>query len=288
MASASDVLVHPIIGDDIQRVARFLNESMNSRLSAAEWANAMVPPWSVDSPNHGFMLISGNEVVGANLAFYSLRMINGHAERLCNLGALSVREDMRSHTFRLIRAILNQRGYSYTDLSPSGNVVELDRRLGFQPLDTSTALTVNLPWPSDRVTRVISDLDQIDGLLTGDDQQIFQDHRQAMAVRHLLVVRGPDQCYIIFRKDRRKRLRIFASILYVGNKDLYPLVTRHVARHLLLRYGAPARFGELRVIGSKPTSAYVLGRPRPKMFKSSRLQETDIDYLYSELTCVPW
>ena len=45
-----------------------------------------------------------------------------------------------------------QPGYHFTDLSPSGNVVELNRRLGFHSLDTSTAPQIN--WPALRKSSV--------------------------------------------------------------------------------------------------------------------------------------
>ncbi len=50
---------------------------------------------------------------------------------VCNVAALCVRDDLRAHTVRLVRALLKQREYSFTDLSPSGNVVAMDERLGF-------------------------------------------------------------------------------------------------------------------------------------------------------------
>lgn len=282
------VAVRPILADDVGNVAQFLCDTMGSRLSAAQWAAAMVPPWSMDAPNHGFMLIRGDEIAGANLAFYSVRTINGEQERFCNLGALGVKESARPHTVRLVRAVLAQRGYHFTDFSPSGNVVELDRRLGFHMLDTATAVTLNLPsWP-DRDIRLIWDLEMIGRLVTDENRQIFLDHREALAARHLLVTIGAEQCYIVFRKDRRKRLRIFTSILYVSNRELYGRAARHIAGHMLLRHGAVASFAELRIIGDETAGAHLLREPRPKMFKSRRLSDADVDYLYSELTCVPW
>jgi hypothetical protein len=61
-----------------------------------------------DAPNHGLMLTEDGEVVGANLAFYSEREINGRQKRFCNLGALCVVESRRAHAVRLVRAVLRQ------------------------------------------------------------------------------------------------------------------------------------------------------------------------------------
>ena len=233
------------------------------------------------------MLLADDEVVGANLAFYSERTLGGRTEPFCNLGALCVREDLRSHAFRLVRAVLKQRGYHFTDLSPSGNVVEVNLRLGFVSLDTTTVLTPNLPWPAGRV-HIVRDLDRIAARLEGRDRQILADHREAPAARHLLLVRDAEQCYVVFRRDRRKQLPLFASILHVGNPGLYRSAARAVGSELLLRHGVLARLAEVRVVGGEPGPGRRLRLSRPKMFKSATLTEADIDYLYSELTCVPW
>ena len=78
------------------------------------------------------LLDADGAIVGAHLAFYSEREIDGRAERFCNLGAFCVREEHRFHSLRLLKALLAQDGYHFTDLSPSGNVVELNRRLKFE------------------------------------------------------------------------------------------------------------------------------------------------------------
>ena len=49
-----------ITDDDIGAVAAFLHQHLNARLSADEWARCAVPPWSVDAPNHGFLLRQGD------------------------------------------------------------------------------------------------------------------------------------------------------------------------------------------------------------------------------------
>ncbi len=123
------------------------------------------------------MLLAGEKVVGAHLAFYSERTIDGRTERFCNLGAWCVLEQYRLNGLKLLTSLLAQEGYHFTDLSPSGNVIGLNKRLGFQFLDTTTALVPNLPWPSvPGRCRIISDPEGISARLSGAELQIYRDH----------------------------------------------------------------------------------------------------------------
>ena len=89
----------------------------------------------------------------------------------------------------------------------------------------------------------------------------------------------------MFRRERRKRLPLFASILYVGNPDLFRDCAPHFYRYLLLRRGIPATLAEVRVVGHRPARS-VMVAGWPKMYLSEDLEPAQIDYLYSELTCL--
>ena len=282
------VEVKPITDADIRTVAAFLHRGMGGGVSVADWQRAMTPPWQVEQPNHGYLLRSNGHVVGAYLAFYSERVIDGHPQRICNLGAWSVADEHRASGLRLLRSLLRQPGYTFTDLSPSGNVVPLNTRFGFTPLDTTTALVPNLPWPvRSRGVRVVDAPEEIDGLLSGPDLKIYRDHTAAAAAHHVVLVDGDRSCYVVFRRDRRKRLPLFASILHVGNPDLFRTCAPLFYRHLLLRHGIPATLAEVRVVGHRPARSVMISG-RPKMYLSEDLGPDQIDYLYSELTCVAW
>jgi hypothetical protein len=286
---AGAVELHPITSADVPAVAKFLHAELNTRIASAEWEAAITPPWICSQPNHGFLLRVGEQVVGAYLAFYSEREIDGRPERFCNLGAWCVLEEYRSSGLQLLRALLAQKGYHFTDLSPSGSVIQLNTRLKFSHLDVATALVPNLPWPLwSRHTRVVSEPQEIERTLRGRDLEIYRDHAHAAAARHVVVVTGGRTCYVIFRKDRRKNLPLFASILYVGNPELFRTVAKYVFRHLLIRHGIPATLAELRVVGDQPKPSIMLKSPRPKMYRSANLRPDQIDYLYSELACVYW
>ena len=104
----------------------------------------------------------------------------------------------------------------------------------------------------------------------------------------MVLRRGNRSCYVIFRKDRPKNLPLFASIVYVSDRTLFRYMFRPFTRHLLLHHGLPATLIELRVAEYRPWPSVNLGTPRRKMILSSRLRPDDIDYLYSELVCVPF
>jgi hypothetical protein len=274
---------------DAARVGEFLHANLNDRVAPAEWARALDVSWPVDRPNAGFMLLDGDAVVGVQLAFYSERTIDGRPEPFCNLGAWCVLPDYRLHSLRLLRAVLGQDGYHFTDLSPSRHVVGLNSRLQFRPLDTTTSLLPNLPWPTlPRRASVSSDPAVIERTLTGRDLQLYRDHTASAAARHLVLIRGDEWCYVIFRKDRRKQLPLFVSMLYVSNPALLRRMVRPLCRHMLVRHGAAATLAEHRIVGYRPRYGFTLRSPRRKMFRSAYLEPAEIDDLYSELVCVAW
>jgi hypothetical protein len=283
------VRVEPITGSDVRPVAEFLHTNLNSRVSADAWARSLTVPWAVDAPNHGYRLLDGDTLVGVYLAFYSERTIAGRRERFCNLGAWCVLPSHRFHSVRLLKALLGQDGYHFTDLSPSGNVVALNTRMKFRFLDTATALVPNLPWPSRPGRDIVSsDPAVLEKTLTGHELDLYLDHARAGAAKHLVLIRGGDWCYVVFRKDRRKNLPLFISLLHVSNPALFATMARPFARHVLLRHGALATLAELRLLERRPRPSVMLRTPRRKMFRSTHLEPGQIDYLYSELACVAW
>ncbi|MET0843012.1 MAG: hypothetical protein ABWY23_04145, partial [Mycetocola sp.] len=209
--------------------------------------------------------------------------------RFCNLAAFCVRDEHRSHSFRLVRAILAQQGFEFTDFSPSGNVVALNVRLGFTTLDTATGVVPNLPRLPRRGLTVTDDAAVIAKTLIGQDACAYRDHRDAPAARHIVAAAGGEYCYLVVRRDRRKRLPLFVTPLYVGGSvELLRSAWPHVASHLLLRQGALATLAEKRILGFSPPFGYRLTSPRAKMFLSKTVPGEAIDYLYSELALLEW
>jgi hypothetical protein len=288
-ATRSRVLTHPIADGDLRRAGEFLYVNLNSRVEPDEWVRALRVPWDVEQPNHGYMLLDGDTVVGVQLAFYSEREIRGSTENFCNLGAWCVLPGFRIHALRLPKAVLAQDDHHFTDLSPSGSVMSVNERLGFRFLDGATSLTPNLPWASPRGrARVSAEPTRIMSVLSGGELEIFLDHVAAPAARHLLLEHGDDHCHVIFRPDRKKGLPTFASLVYVSNPDVFHRMVGPFGNHLLLYHGLSATLADERLVGRPPRGSMPVHWSRRRMFRSDSLEPADIDYLYSELVCVPW
>jgi hypothetical protein len=275
----------PITDADVAAVADFLRANHDD---GAPWAASAVEPWRVDAPNHGFLIRDGKRIVGTLLALYSQRQVAGQLQRFCNMGSWCVLPDYRSQSMSLLRALLAQEGYHFTVLSPADGPREILAWSGFRFFDTSAAFIPNLPWPTlPGRTRITADPDVIEATLTGAERDLYHDHAPALAAEHLVIIRGRESCYVMFRKFRRRGVPVFANVLHVSNPDLFRRTVRPLTRHLLVRHGLVATLAELRFIQHGPRLSLPLNN-WPKMYRSTSLGPGQIDYLYSELTCVPW
>jgi hypothetical protein len=303
--------ISPIADADLDAVASFLHRNLNNRLSVSEWLSTISAPWKADAPNYGFMLRDGERVVGTYLAFYSERTVAERTERFCNLASWSVLQDFRVHSIRLLKALLAQDGYHFTDLAPTGNVIPLNARMKFRFLNTSAVVIPNLPWPTlPRRTRISADPEVIARMLTGAELELYRDHAEAAAACHLVLMRGSESCYVMFRQRWWRGLPFFAAILHVSNPELFSRATGPLARYLLVHHRALVTVAEQRTIGRRPRFSFRLPQPKavpgkhdhwlsrtyakkyygtipPKMFRSTSLEPEQVDDLYSELVCIP-
>lgn len=280
-----DVTVAQITPADTAKICQFLHTNLNPGVPVDAWKFLLRPPWGELGPNHGFQLVHGEVTVGAYLAIYSTR---DHGQSpICNLAAFCVQKEYRAHAFRLVRALLRQKGYVFTDLSPSGSVPSMNERLGFQHLDTSTRLVLNAPRRSRGIT-VTDSPAGFEEVLAGRDAAVYRDHRLAPAARHVLVLNEDGYGYLMYRRDRRKGLPVFASPLYAGGDPrvlaaCWPALSTHLASR-----GHLMTLAERRVLGFTPSGpGRNLAAPRAKMFRGAVDCES-IDYLYSELTLLEW
>lgn len=286
------VEVVPIGAADLPRVAEYLHVHHRGSFDAEEWARSgIASPWNVEPPpNHGFMLVDGNEIGGVIVAMYSKRLVDGREIDLCNLSSWNVRPEYRLHSFRLLREALAQDGFHFTDLTPTEEVQRMNLRLGFEYIDTTTTLVPNLPWPLvPSGTTITVDPRELEQRLSGRALEIYRDHRHAIPARHVLLSQGNRSCYVIYRRERRKKLPLFASLLYVSDPSAFVTMARPFLRHLLVKHGILATLIDSFIVDYRPRLSLQLRGHRPKMVRIGELEPSKIDalYLYSDLPGLP-
>src|SRR5262245_52325855 len=104
----SAVEAKPITDADTWAVAEFLQRERAWRMSVADWHRYMIAPGHFAQPNHGYLLRENGRVVGAYLALYSERVIDGRSHSICNLGIWCVAPEHRANGLRLLRSLLRQ------------------------------------------------------------------------------------------------------------------------------------------------------------------------------------
>jgi hypothetical protein len=275
------VTVRPITEVDLRPVGEYLAAAWPRQRTTEGWMRQVSPPWDAAAPNHGFMLVDGDQIVGAYLAVYADRLVDGRCERFCNLATWYVEPDHRLHSLRLLKALLDQDGYHFTDLTAGPEVKRINERFGFVPLDTTCAVIPNLPYPTRPGRHLVSSSPAvIEEWLTGDDLAVYRHHAASTAAEHVVLVSDGQPCHVMVRKLGRH-----AYVLYVSDRTMFQEMVRPLARHLLLHGGYIATLAELRVVGGQPP----LSRIKPlkghrRMYRSSTLRPDQIDYLYSEFS----
>jgi hypothetical protein len=280
------VVLRPITDDDLDRVARFLHAHHDSKVLATRFRQSFAAHHSRARPNNGVMLVDGDGVVGAYLAYYSDRVVGGRVQRICNLGSWCVLPEYRRHSLHMANAILAQEGFHFLDLSPSATVAALNRRLGFEYLDDRAVVLPALPWPW-RPASISADPRVIERALAGEELRLYRDHRGAPAARHVVLRDGGAVGYVVLRVERRRHLPV-AIVVHASRPELLRRMIHPFAGFALLRHRVVAVLVELRWLDGKVPAGSIRWRLPPKMLRSPTLGPHDVDYLYSELLYLPW
>jgi hypothetical protein len=280
------VVLRPIADDDLDRVARFLHAHHDSNVPVKRFRQSFAAHHSGARPNNGMMLVDGDEVVGAYIAYYSDRVIRGRVQRICNLGSWCVLPKYRRHSLNMAKAILSQEGLHFFDLSPSATVAALNKRLGFDYLDDRAVVLPALPWPW-RPAKISADPLVIGRALSGEELQLYRDHRDAPAAHHVVLRDRGAVCYVVLRVEKRKKLPV-AIVVHASRPEMFRRMIYPFVGFVLLRHRVVAAIVELRWLDGKVPCGSIRRRLPPKMFRSPTLGPEDVDYFHSELLYLQW
>lgn len=290
--SGATVDLVPIRSEDLADVAEFLSRTLDNDVLPSTWHGWLTPPWAMSAENRGFMLRANGAIVGAYVAYYTTRDTRIGPIRFCNLADWSVLDEYRAHSLRLVLAIVKQPGLTFTDFTPGSATLAVNRRLGFVDLDTSGFVAPALPFTRRYGWRVVDDSASILRVLNDRDRAEFLDHGADNAVA--LVDPSGIAALVMMRTntvpvDHLRGLRVrSAHVWHVSDRQAFRAGYSALATHLFIR-GVFAITAETRIAGfvpalarSRPNPEYPRMRPQVKQYKSSELQDDDIDYLYAE------
>lgn len=268
--------------DDLDDVARFLQEQFASPVPLAAWRRGLSPRWSHPEPNRGFQLRSADRVVGVYTAYYARRTIAGREVMLCNLADWCVLDEHRSSSLLLLRSLLKQKGMSFTDVTAMDRVAEIESRLGFTVVERAACLALNLPWPGrTRRVRVVTRPASITSHLDGTDRTIYDDHRSIPGCHQVLALVDGSPCLVVYRIDKHPRLSRVATILWISAPTLFEVAAPSVLASILFRHRVMVTVVE-EDMGGRPRLSRT-ATPRRRLLRSDVLDPRQLDYLYTEL-----
>ena len=271
--------IEPVTTETLPEFAAFLHTHLAAARSPQAWVEGLRKRWGMDPPNHGFVLRDAGKIVGGIGAYYAERTINGKPERVCNITSWCVLDAYRKQSMRLAMTLVGQKGYHFTDFSPTKVVGGVLQFLKFRPLDERQAVIFNIPWPA-LGSELITAQDKIENALQGDALRIYRDHAAFPWLRHVLIGTPNNWCHVIYKLGRFKGLPS-AHVYYLSDATVFEQHYRRLARHFIFR-GIASTHVECRFLTRNPWPCAVRSGFNAKVYLSPTLSDNDIDYLYSE------
>jgi hypothetical protein len=277
--------VQKIACSEFENVYHLLTDFWGDR-SEAKLKQIFEYRWQRDETYCGLALKDGDQAVGFIGLIFSKRRINEKMQKFCNLTSWFVTEKYRSRAVSLILPLLAMQDYTITDLTPSRKVYQIQKRLGFKDLDAKGRILLpfgrRLFQPKSINNHTTHDPAEIAKTLKAEPLKIFNDHKP-YPCSHFLLTAKNRYCYIIYSKQKRKRLP-YVHIHYISDLDCFADFYRDIRKAIRSHSNAFFIMIDARLVGdlSLPLS-FSLPYRAPKQYLSSSLQPHQIDNLYSEL-----
>ena len=229
------VTLRGIFDEDLDDVYCFLSKNFDPGVILDIWRLAFNRSWMHEKPNNGFMLVANKTIVGVFCALYSQQQTRKGIQNICNTSTWFVLDEYRSHSLKLMAAMLAQKGFLFTSLSASPNVYELHRRFGFRSYVTTLVAIPNLPklnYVSKRL-EILADPESMGRCLDSEVKQISIDHRDIPTVQQI-VFHAADEALLVIFDIRRVRGVPATNIFYLSNPDMFYQNRYEICSYFLL------------------------------------------------------
>ena len=229
------VTLREIFDEDLEDIYCFLSENFNPGVTLDVWRLAFNRSWMPEKPNNGFMLLVNNTVVGVLCALYAQRQTQEGIRNVCNTSTWFVMDAYRSHSLKLMIAILGQKGFFFTSLSASPEVYELHRHLKFRSYVTTLVAIPNLPKLNyfSKKLEILIDPESTSKCLDAHIKQISIDHMDIPTVKQIVFRTFNETLLVIFDIRTVRGVRA-TNIFYLSNPDMFYENRYEICNYFLL------------------------------------------------------
>lgn len=261
-------------------------EARTKHLSDAQWKRLFWYPWEAPDQTRGFLLMDGERIVGFEALIQHYRTIQGQRHRLANGSSWVVDPSYRRHSMLIRRQwfqLETEKGVTGVALTSRRELTTLLRSLGYRTLDTHQWILIPpVPLPS-RGWKTADHPPPIEGLVSPQDLQIYEDHR-SLPCRHLFLWRDDRYCYVVSARRAGSKGLPTSFLFYISHPEVFVSAQSVAHRALSWQNRAVWVTADERLFrGSVPARARKVPLSLPRLFASQHLEPFQIDNLYSEL-----
>jgi len=280
---SSMVTLREIFDKDLEDVYCFLSENFNPGVTLDVWHSAFSRSWMSEKPNNGFMLLVNNTIVGVLCALYAQRQTQEGIRNVCNTSTWFVLDAYRSHSLKLMIAILGQKGFFFTSLSSSPDVYKLHRQFGFQSYVTTLIAIPNLPKLNyfSKKLEILADPESISRHLDSHIKQISIDHMNLATVQQVVFRTSYETLLVIFDIRIVRGVRT-TNIFYLSNPDMFYQNQNEICSYFLLNnYTLFTRIHRCSM-SKVPTFSLEIKRNITLFYKGGITELSFPEFIYSE------
>ena len=281
--------IRPAEKADVDALARFWHENMNSRVPLERWRSVASAPWYTQPPSHGWIAVDNGRIVGAMALVHSTRAIDGRIEKLCNIGSLYVLREYRGRG--IARAIARDCSsddsitYFGIDAAPQTRAVLEPPEAGYRVLDRERYV-----WTPRREGK------KGDGgfflrkmppsPFFPDDwppaEQHILEHHLPLGMVPVSAISASSECRLLLWIRNKSSPTLYYEVLYASDYEAFGNLGQQIADHLTPP-GTGVLAVDARFYDRPPPGAEVEPLKQARHYKSTRLAPHQIDLLYSEV-----
>jgi hypothetical protein len=270
--------------EERKKVATFLHERMNSKISIPRWAELIDGRWAAQDAVYAIVAEANGAIEGVLAAIYADREINGRMARTCNLSSWYITKGFRGGGlgFKMMSTALSEPGVTFTTYSSNPPALSVCFKAGMVPLETHRLVWHAQSAPALGGVEITQDVDSALGDLDATSRKALDDHK------------GMNIYPAIYRADGKTGLAVFSikekgtdiayhEALYISEREVFANHARAIADTILPKTQAlmsvDSRF--LEGLEVRPDEAIPL--PVQRGFQSAGLKPAEMDFLYSEI-----